>query len=749
MAYRQRMSDLLEQVRNPQIKESGPSDYLKSKMSDTQINNIKKTWAMKTAKDVTPAIRKMIKDLDIPTQLAIKHANINVISKLVEEGDHEISMAQGELKAISAKATELANMLSTKSDDTDELEAWVQSKITKAKDYISSVSDYLTHNPGQENEGFVRESFNDAQIAKLKKEYEPMRGKTISITNANKLGAMFTRFDKDKNALEKLYGGDIPFISTMAMTRLMTKHNYKAADLNKIRKEDIDFNELEILDEATQDYLEITEGAIDSKKFDSLKRGDTLTITYNSTMAGSTKQKFVVKSKSRSAKYNTDKVTMYPDGKPNMARYFLYKRANGDVSMALGDMAASMMKVEEVSEGRMSEIDAMVKAGKSAAEIAKELKLNVRDVKAILGEEKDDEAEKQPSVKEEPKEDDKEKLKAELEKKDNEIAALKQKAETEKAKTVKKETEKLVNPETGEPLLQVGIAYKHLKDKMQKEETIVEFTSQQIKMAYGILNDPRYKQGNYSGAVKAIEKLAKGLSKHPDVANALKRANESLDEMAKDKAYAIGMSTAKKKYNDEPPLDKKTIKKGHEIADKLMGMKKEETIKEFKKMTVTFKTMDKMAKASTDLAKHGFTIHAKGLVMKVDGKGDDLNKYATDLKNFYGATVKAEENAPTLSDLERMKKAGLKPKKEETQHDLAKMKFEQIAALKKKSDKSGMPYSILKKVYDRGMAAWKGGHRPGASQHQWAFARVNSFVTKSSGTWGGADKDLAAKVKGE
>ena len=74
---------------------------------------------------------------------------------------------------------------------------------------------------------------------------------------------------------------------------------------------------------------------------------------------------------------------------------------------------------------------------------------------------------------------------------------------------------------------------------------------------------------------------------------------------------------------------------------------------------------------------------------------------------------------------------------------------ESMAGLKKKADKSGMPYSILKKVFDRGMAAWKGGHRPGASQHQWAYARVNSFVTKSSGTWGGADKDLAAKVKGE
>ena len=61
------------------------------------------------------------------------------------------------------------------------------------------------------------------------------------------------------------------------------------------------------------------------------------------------------------------------------------------------------------------------------------------------------------------------------------------------------------------------------------EETILEYTQQQIKQAYGILNDPRYKGGNYDGAVAAIEKLAKGLSKQKDVANALKRANEEVD----------------------------------------------------------------------------------------------------------------------------------------------------------------------------------------------------------------------------
>ena len=73
--------------------------------------------------------------------------------------------------------------------------------------------------------------------------------------------------------------------------------------------------------------------------------------------------------------------------------------------------------------------------------------------------------------------------------------------------------------------------------------------------------------------------------------------------------------------------------------------------------------------------------------------------------------------------------------------------FEEVEGLKKKAEKSGISYSILKQVYNRGMAAWQGGHRPGTTPQQWAFARVNSFITKGKGTWGGADSDLAAKVK--
>ena len=69
---------------------------------------------------------------------------------------------------------------------------------------------------------------------------------------------------------------------------------------------------------------------------------------------------------------------------------------------------------------------------------------------------------------------------------------------------------------------------------------------------------------------------------------------------------------------------------------------------------------------------------------------------------------------------------------------------EKIAGLVKKSEKSKVPYGILKKVYDRGMAAWRTGHRPGTTPQQWAFARVNSFLTG-----GGArksDADLWSKA---
>ena len=58
------------------------------------------------------------------------------------------------------------------------------------------------------------------------------------------------------------------------------------------------------------------------------------------------------------------------------------------------------------------------------------------------------------------------------------------------------------------------------------------FTTKQIKQAYRVLNHPSVKGGNYTAAYNIINRIAPGLADHPDVANALRRANESVSEDA-------------------------------------------------------------------------------------------------------------------------------------------------------------------------------------------------------------------------
>lgn len=69
-------------------------------------------------------------------------------------------------------------------------------------------------------------------------------------------------------------------------------------------------------------------------------------------------------------------------------------------------------------------------------------------------------------------------------------------------------------------------------------------------------------------------------------------------------------------------------------------------------------------------------------------------------------------------------------------------------SLENKSKETGVAYGILKSVYDRGVAAWRTGHRPGTTPTQWGLARVNSFVTGGT-TQKTTDKDLWSKHKGK
>ena len=76
-----------------------------------------------------------------------------------------------------------------------------------------------------------------AQIAKLKKAYEPMRGKKISMTSGQKLSSIMDKVDDDKQALIQLVKADIPFVSQLAITRLITKHGMKGAEIRKMQEE--------------------------------------------------------------------------------------------------------------------------------------------------------------------------------------------------------------------------------------------------------------------------------------------------------------------------------------------------------------------------------------------------------------------------------------------------------------------------------------------------------------------------------
>jgi hypothetical protein len=72
--------------------------------------------------------------------------------------------------------------------------------------------------------------------------------------------------------------------------------------------------------------------------------------------------------------------------------------------------------------------------------------------------------------------------------------------------------------------------YSLMKPKL-KEDTLGE--SYTAAMVFKAKDIARKMSGNYSGAIKEIEKIYKGLQYHPDVKKALKIANESLDEEVK------------------------------------------------------------------------------------------------------------------------------------------------------------------------------------------------------------------------
>jgi len=112
--------------------------------------------------------------------------------------------------------------------------------------------------------------------------------------------------------------------------------------------------------------------------------------------------------------------------------------------------------------------------------------------------------------------------------------------------------------------------------------------------------------------------------------------------------------------------------------------------------------------------------------------------------------------ASTLQDLDEIKteecwkgykQVGMKKKGDRMVPDCVpeenELEEDKDTALANKAKESGEPLGDLKKVYKKGLAAYASGHRPGMTQHQWAMARVNSYIK------GGPARKVDAHIRKE
>ena len=413
----------------------------------------------------------------------------------------------------------------------------------------------------------ICEKMSSSQIAKLKKAYEPMRGKKISTANAEKLMKIMDMVDKDKNVLIQLFKADIPFVSELAVTRLITKHKMKGAEINKLKSEALDKEDEPKVKEIIKKLKGASQAhagqAKDLEKAVSENLDEKYDL-YHKTFSGAMQHAYDYAKKKMGItvdpKEIDSKVATGPrkpsEGKTNTYRL---KGRGGNLQIQVYNKGGSkpfelnMYKESVELDEKVEYVEYKFKNKNDAMKAKKML-----DAVQLMGFEINDD-----------------------------------------------------NISNGELMVDAGNKdmtkyhkeiMKKFRPKVMTQESLEEkYSPKEIKMAIGIASDPRYAKGNYSGAVRQIEKIKKGLSTHKQVAAVLKRQNEELDESKE--------------------------------------------------------------------------------------------------------------------------------------------------ALKKKAEKSGVSVGILSKVYDRGMAAWKGGHRPGTTPQQWALARVNSFLT--GGGARKADNDLWKKAKKE
>ena len=156
-------------------------DMYKGQFTKAQLAKMKQTWSTKKASDVDQRTKDFVRNLDQFSQMDIKQANIKYISNLIDE--------------VQKEEVELVNDFKNIIEENE-----MRSSIRRSEDL---------------------KEFNSDQLERLAKAYSVMKGKNISVDNANKLGKMMKGVpDSSLNALRKK---KIPFLSGLALSRMIQR----------------------------------------------------------------------------------------------------------------------------------------------------------------------------------------------------------------------------------------------------------------------------------------------------------------------------------------------------------------------------------------------------------------------------------------------------------------------------------------------------------------------------------------------
>jgi hypothetical protein len=219
-----------------EVRETKESNY----KFDGKVVSISKANFSKVGKDyknATPGQERMVV-LDPKT-----HGTISAPVKFTE--DYEVSMAIGQLRTINEYATKLISILEAKGSDYN-IEAWVQSKITTAEDYMNSVGHYMQNNPEITNEAKEEEPGKDGKIGpagKLalakEKDQDALEAQIIDLKG--RLALATQKLENEKNKVVKPEAnpetGEVPLRTGIANAILDKKMDTKELVQSKKKKE--------------------------------------------------------------------------------------------------------------------------------------------------------------------------------------------------------------------------------------------------------------------------------------------------------------------------------------------------------------------------------------------------------------------------------------------------------------------------------------------------------------------------------